>query len=295
MDTTTPSPRLAASTDTEMLTPSPQLTTTGAETTMMESTTTKMPSLIPCPGITYASIKESTRIHDIEKVLKGFMHSCAEGVRNFADAISYRLPWYHRPPVIGVLRRDAGSTQDVWTINMLPEVGDEDHSNYEVRHVACTGMIAGDYAGGLCRQCQKKSSNFLRRCRHAVDVREKAFAPGNKSSNVNVMRSPTIVRKKLKMMSNENKRLASLMRCRADREKHGVKCDPRFNDIFNEETTKLAEKYFEEEEVGDDDLRKMIFHESVTNAKVARMSPTRRMGSCTRLPRVCRSGLIPVN
>jgi hypothetical protein len=81
MDTTTPSPRLAASTDTEMLTPSPQLTTTGAETTMMESTTTKMPSLIPCPGITYASIKESTRIHDIEKVLKGFMHSCAEGVR----------------------------------------------------------------------------------------------------------------------------------------------------------------------------------------------------------------------
>jgi hypothetical protein len=69
--------------------------------------------------------------------------------------------------------------------------------------------------------------------------------------------------------------------------KNGVRLPDGMTELFDDETEKLAAQYFKQENITDDDVSKILFFESLKNARVAQKSGSKRVRHSPLMIRFC--------
>lgn len=196
-------------------------------------------------------------------------------MHNKSTAISNQHVWKYKSPVCGVVR-DKTTKDDMFLVKELSD------SLYSIHSVGCTG--SGD---GKCEECTSVAQYFYRKCKAAVDLRARDH--DRRTANVNVFTSPTLAQKKVEsdkktILSYRNKvfRLeAKLQR------KKGIRLPDKLDNLFDEETERCAHEYFKDKQVSDDDVSKLLFMESLKNARIAEKSGSRRVRHSPLMIRFC--------
>lgn len=249
--------------------------TDGSSPAPKEIGSTRKRLMKPCPGFTSESILQNGRINDTQKVANGFCHLVGEGLHKRATDVSNKHPWPYGKDVCGVICAGEG--------RVMYNVSEKDDRTFQVNSVRCKEATQD---GKICEECKSMGSSFYRRCRQAVDNREREFNPRTK---VSTLQSPTLAKRKFQSDSQEKKRLRQkIARLESKRlQKKGVSLPDDMKDLFDEETEDLAMAYFEKENVSDDDIEKLLFLESLKNARRAQESGSKRVRHSPLMIRFC--------
>lgn len=204
---------------------------------------------------------------DTSATAKGFHHVVGEGVHQWGNAISNQKPWEFSRPFCGVIRDD----KDIARYTVMHDK----YGRFIVHSTKCTGK---GMEGTLCTECKKVASSFYRRCRSAVEMRDQSKDFARTTKNKSVLTSPTLAKRKMESDKKVRKSLQNKVFClKAKRQrKNGVRLQDGMTELFDE-TEKLAAQYFKQENITDDDVSKILFFESLKNARVAQQSGSKRV------------------
>jgi hypothetical protein len=224
------------------------------------------------------------KFKDRDKTLRGFDNLCGEGIHNFASATSNREEWVYKDPlVVGVLRNNENDKFTVCRVAL------EDSETHAIRSAKCELLEMGSNTKSpRCKHCNNQKSAFLARCSRAATKREQENLP--RSTRLNTLNSPTLLKKRIRTDSKHLKKLhIIIIRLRAKRSrKNGVRLPDGLQDIFEKTSDEDASKWFSEEmQVSDDDIRHILFMESLKNARIAQQSGSKRMRHSPLMVRTC--------
>jgi hypothetical protein len=147
-------------------------------------------------------------------------------------------------------------------------------------------MGTGD-GGNTCSGCILVTSSFYRRCRSAVEFWGKDF--DENTTNKSLLMSPSLAQKRFQYDKSTKKSYQNrIFQLEAQRQrKKGVRLPFDMMDLFDSETEALAEIHFKQQGLTDDDVSRLIFYESLKNARVAKQSGSRRVRHSPLMIRFC--------
>jgi hypothetical protein len=137
-------------------------------------------------------------------------------------------------------------------------------------------MGTGD-GGNTCSGCISVTSSFYRHCRSAVEFRGKDF--NENTTNKSLLTSPSLAQKRFQYDKSTKKSYQNrIVQLEAQRQRKKGVCLPfDMTDLFDSETKALAEIHFKQQGLTDDDVSRLIFYESLKNARVTQQSGSRRV------------------
>ena len=164
-----------------------------------------------CSGFTLDSISSSSRLSDERKadVTYGFKHLVREGYVSKANMLhpaDFRWDDEAYCGADGVITTGIQARVD-WTVHVPPPL-DEEYRWATIRDVDCAGEAKRK--AGVCDKCQKSRQTLICRCTQTADIRRKPLNEFTKNSAL--VRTPSLINKKLDMVSEKLHKLRSSYR-----------------------------------------------------------------------------------